>query len=59
MKYMITSTGFVSRDSAALGLVVRQGDADACREKGHRSWVHNGTDKGICARCGDVTKVAK
>lgn len=35
---------------------VKQGNADYCAIKGHASWVEDGVDKGICPRCGEVTR---
>lgn len=38
------------------GDVVKQGHADYCRDNGHATWEEDGVDKGVCPRCGTVTR---
>ena len=35
---------------------VLQGHADACELWGHATWIVDDVDKGICPRCGEVTR---
>lgn len=52
---MSTNHGTAPDYAAANGAPVTQRHADYCAMHGHAVWTQDGTDKGVCPRCGVVS----